>query len=458
LFYFGVQKNVAAFSHLSQHAKQQETKLQRKIKCCDCEREAMREKADSELVRRQNRRLVLDALRYRGPMARIDVGRRTGLSPASITSITSQLIADGILLELSDPSLPVIPLRRGRPVTLLGVNPKVAYVVAVKISISGIELVLADGSGAIQSRHTSRIATYDAEASTFGTMVANEIATFLARSRIAPRRVARIGIAVQGVADSQKGTVMWSPAFRVRNISVAPQIQQALGIPCSISNDANMIAEGLIGMDRQRYGGTTAIVFLGYGVGMGLVINGQVYHGPTGAAAEFGHMNHLPDGLLCRCGRHGCVEAYAADYGILRLASASPANIEPTFTAVPEEDMLALEQRARSGDTVARDAYAGAGRALGYGLARLIALLNPGRIVLAGPGTRAMDLIDPHLKAAIAAGVVDELRRNVEIETVPIDTDMIIKGTIDGALRRLDMDVFAIGPVAKRQAVLEESA
>ena len=418
----------------------------------------MGEKADSDLVRRQNRLLLLAALREHGPLARVELGRHTGLSPASITSISSQLIADGIVEEVADHHAPVVPMRRGRPLTQLDINPKSTHVVAVKVSIDGVELALADSRGTVLSRRLSRTSTYDADPEAFGQFVAGEITALLARQRLAPRRIARIGIAVQGVADSQSGAVVWSPAFRTRNIAVAGVIQARLGIACTLANDANMIAEGLISTDRTRYSGTTAVVFMGYGVGMGLIINGKVYHGPTGAAAEFGHMNHLPGGPLCRCGRRGCVEAYAADYSILRWASGEAETQPPSFTAIPEERMLALEEAAYRGEASAASAYAKAGEALGYGLARLIALLSPQRIVLAGPGTRAIALIEPYLRRAIEDGVVDELRRNVEIEVVPIHTDMIIKGTIDGALRQVDREVFAYGPAAKRQAVLEKIA
>lgn len=416
----------------------------------------MREKADSDLVRRQNRLLLIEALRQHGPLARIEMGRHTGLSPASITSIASQLIADGILHEAGEQPVHEGPQRRGRPLTQIEINPKSAYVVAVKISIDGMELVLADGRGGILARRTSRTATYDADPQAFGALIASEIAALLAKSRIQPRRVARVGIAVQGVADSQTGIVVWSPAFRTRNISVATAVQDSLRIPCTVANDANMIAEGLVSTDHTRYGGTAAVVFMGYGVGMGLIINGQVYHGPTGAAAEFGHMNHLPHGPLCRCGRRGCVEAYAADYSLLRWASGAAETQSPSFNAIPEEDMLALEEAARTGEPRACAAYAKAGEALGFGLARLIAILSPTRIVLTGPGTRAMELIEPHLRRAIEEGVVDELRRNVEIEVVPIHTDMIIKGTIDRALRQVDREIFAQGPLQKRTRELEE--
>ena len=90
------------------------------------------------------------------------------------------------------------------------------------------------------------------------------------------------------------------------------------------------------------------------------------------------------------------------------------------------KEWLALEAAAHRGEEAAVSAYAKAGEALGFGLARIIAILTPSRIVLAGPGTRAMALIAPHLNRALEAGVVDELRRNVAIEVVPIDTDMII--------------------------------
>jgi predicted NBD/HSP70 family sugar kinase len=418
----------------------------------------MREKADSELVRRQNRRLVLEALRQSGPLARIELGRYTGLSPASITSITSQMISDGLLQEMAAQGLPEVPLRRGRPLTQIGINPNAAHVVAVKISIDGMEIAVADARGTILNRKTSEINTYEAPPETLGLAIAAEVADFLAKTKIATRKVARISVAVQGVADSRKGTIVWSPAFRARNIPIAGPVQRQLAIVCSVANDANMIAEGLISIDPRRYGGTAAMVFMGYGVGMGLVINGQVYHGPTGAAAEFGHMNHLPGGPLCRCGRRGCVEAYAADYSILRWASGNPDVAPPAFSAVRARDMQELEARARGGDAAARTAYAKAGEALGFGLARMIALLSPTRIVLAGPGTRAIDLIEPSLRGAIEEGVVDELRRNVDIETIPIDTDMILKGTIDRALRWLDGEVFAVGPLGKRNLVLEDSA
>ncbi|MGQ0485587.1 MAG: ROK family protein [Hyphomicrobiales bacterium] len=405
----------------------------------------MRAKADSDLVRRQNRGIVLETLRQRGPLARVELGRLTGLSPATITSISGQLIGQGLIGAHAEEDQSEGPLKRGRPLTRLDLNPLAANVLAVKISIDGVELALADFRGEVRRRAAIKLPTYEADRLAFGHAVASEIKAFLTRFRVARASVARIGIAVQGLADTQAGTIVWSPAFSARNIPLGSPIGQALGIPCSVANDANMIAEGLTGTGGRRYGGTTAVVFMGYGVGMGLIVNGAVYHGSTGAAAEFGHMNHIPHGPLCRCGRDGCIEAYAADYGIYRAAAGLPDSNSPSHSAVPEETMLDIETRARKGHARAVAAFERAGEALGYGIARVIAILNPDHIVLAGPGTRAIALIEPSLRRAIEAGVVDALRRNVEIDVVPIGTDMIVKGTIDSALRHLDREVFAAG-------------
>ena len=406
----------------------------------------MRGKADSDLVRRQNRRVVLEELRFHGPAPRVELGRFTGLSPATITSITMQLIQDGAIVELDDVTATTDAAKRGRPTVLLGLRPDAAFMIAIKISIGMLEFALADFSGNIRDRAQVSVATYDMQPEIFNRRLITETQHFIASSKIDAHLIAQISVAAQGVADSRVGSIAWSPAFKARGVPIIGPLEKEFKIPCTLANDANMIAEGLIARRKLDLHGTTAAVFMGYGIGMGLVIDGAVYHGSTGAAAEFGHMNHMPNGALCRCGRRGCLEAYASDYGILRSAENLPDETPPPSYAVDPQVTAALEYAARHGDQAAIAAFQKAGRAIGFGLARMIALLNPDRIVLAGAGTRALDLIEPSLRAAIDEGVVEELRHNLKIETLPIDKDMIISGTIDAAMRRLDSGVYAFGP------------
>lgn len=402
----------------------------------------MSEKADSELVRRQNRRIVLGALRQQGALARVELGKITGLSPASITTISAQLIQEAVISELS--ASPMLPLsgKRGRPVVRLALNPSAALVVAVRLSIDDIMISLADFRGEIIARNEVRMPTYSVARDEFGTRLADEIARFLEWQKTGPERVSRIGVAIQGLTDNRNGSIVWSPAFAARDLPVAAQITERLGIACIVANDANMIAEGLISIDPARYGGVTAAIFTGYGVGMGIIINGSVFHGASGAAAEFGHMNHIPGGALCRCGKRGCIEAYVADYGIVRHFTGETQSEAPR-SAVAESTMAGLQQKALSGDAQARKAFETAGNALGYGIARLISLLNPDHIVLAGPGLQTAGLMEASLRAALEEGLVDVLRRDVVIEQVKFSEDMIVRGTIDSLLRIVDRDVLA---------------
>jgi predicted NBD/HSP70 family sugar kinase len=416
----------------------------------------MQEKADSELVRRQNRRIVLNALRRDGALARIEIGRATGLSPASITSITSQLIAERIIAELDQELALGNSTRRGRPVVRLGIKPGAAHVLAVNISIDTVRLAIADFNGQIEHRTSVHMPTYKAEAAQFGLDVADAIEAFLKTSGFARAGIARIGIAVQGLADDKAGTLVWSPAFSAKNIPLTKPIEQRLGIACLIANDANMIAEGFLAEDPDITRGTTATIFTGYGVGMGLIIDGKVYLGATGGASEFGHMNHIPHGAPCRCGRRGCIEAYAADYGIWREANGMRDDDAP-HEAIDPQLMQGLLKRAVEGDVRAVHAFETAGEALGIGIARVIALLNPDRIVIAGPGLNASQIIEPSLHRGVAAGVIEELRRNVSIEFVPFETDMILRGTIAALLKTVDGDMAARGNGSLRANEMERT-
>ncbi|HLA02089.1 MAG TPA: ROK family transcriptional regulator [Aestuariivirga sp.] len=409
----------------------------------------MLKKANSDLVRRQNRGLVLETLRQHGPLARITLGYQTGLSPASITSISSQLIDEGLVYSIVEDEEITVQTKRGRPQTRLALNPQATNVLAVSISVDGVELVFADFSGTTREPVMLRLEIYPIPKDEFGPRIAQEIKSNAKRLGIALHSIKHIGVAVQGVADTITGEISWSPAFRARDIPIVRPLERLLGIPCSIANNANMIAEALLGMDRNKYSGTTAVVFMGHGIGLGLILNGSVYSGATGRAAEFGHMNHLPDGPLCRCGRHGCLEAFSADYGIMRMANDRRGTDFDIHAAVLDSDLRELELAAKAGDTVALNAFLRAGEVLGFGIARLIALINPQRVVLAGRGTRAYGLMKDSLGEALRRGLVHDLRKNVEFEVVPYDKDMITTGTLVETLRHLDRDVFAIGQKAK---------
>jgi predicted NBD/HSP70 family sugar kinase len=403
-------------------------------------------KADSDHVRRQNRALVLSMLRRLAPIARVDLGAATQLSPATITAITADLLAEGLIETVADEAVADDgdqPARRGRPRILLRLDPRAVLVLGIKLSLNHVTLVAADFAGTIVARRDLGTPTLDRPRDAFPAELVGLVRAFLSDEAIESFRIAEITVAAQGFVDTRSGSIMWSPAFRQRDIRLVEPLEAAFGVPCVISNDANMIAQALHAADPATYHGTFAVIFVDYGVGMGLFVGDRLHHGADGSAAEFGHMNHIPDGPLCRCGRRGCVEAFTADYAIYRDARHMPPDTDPLDATPTPGDLVALEAAAYAGDAYVRGVYAGVGKALGYGLARLMALINPSRIVLTGASTRAYPLFSEAMNAAIDAALVEDLHRFTVIETLPWERDMIVAGMVADALARLDREVFA---------------
>ncbi|SON54447.1 N-acetylglucosamine repressor [Hartmannibacter diazotrophicus] len=421
-------------------------------------------RADTDQVRRHNRSLVLAALRRHAPIARVDLGAATQLSPATITAITADLIQENIVetvtldtdaAQTSATEAPRKPTAaRGRPRVMLQLNRRTAFVLAVKITMNKVVLVLADYLGAIVAQRTLTPETLKETRTSFPRFVVGAIHDFLGEEKIRLKDLAEIGIGAQGVVDTNKGSIAWSPAFSDRDIELVRPVARAFGIPCFISNDGNMIAQALNWSDPERYGGTFAVIFAEYGVGMGLFVGGRLHAGANGSAAELGHVNHVPGGPLCSCGRRGCLEAFTADYAIVREARQLPPDSDPLEIRPTPEELVVIENAARDGDERLAGIYRNVGVALGYGLARLMAIINPDRIIITGASARAYELIEGGLMSGIEEAVVEDLRCNTRIETLPYDQDLIIAGLIADALARLDHDVFAL-PLAARLAALE---
>ncbi|MFO1033811.1 MAG: ROK family protein [Hyphomicrobiales bacterium] len=399
------------------------------------------QKADSDLVRRQNRGLVLAALRSAGAIARVELGRITALSPATITSITSDLLHEGLIVIAPDQADPLRG-RKGRPQVKLALNDKAGHVLGLRISIDELRIDLVTYGGKPVAREFIELASYETDEDSYGEKAAALVRGFLRKRGVALSSLLHAGVAVQGIADTSRGGIAWSPAFRGRDVAVLDPLARALRCPVSIANDGNLMAR-VVAERSAGLSGTTLVVFVGYGIGMGIVLDGTVYAGPTGAAAEFGHMNHEPDGPLCRCGQRGCIEAYAADYALLRQWHGESSWHDPTHHAVDPQELIRLRRKASEGDAKALAVYNAAGRVLGIGIARAIALLNAQRVVIAGPGADNFDLMKGALETGFRTALPEALREGVTIEAVAGGHDLITEGLLDQIFAELDRTVFA---------------
>ncbi|WP_033069336.1 ROK family transcriptional regulator [Thalassospira australica] len=406
----------------------------------------MSRRTDSETPRQPSQIAILRYLRVHGPAARIDIGTATGLSPATVTSLTSDLMSQGLVQEsqgINGNANASQGTTRGRPKVLLDLVPNAACVIGVKITINLIEIALGNFKGEIECSSEHCINTRDLDEGELVATLISLIEDFIAEHKgFSTHPPVGISIAVQGVTDSNSGEIIWSPALRHRNIALNKALGERFGGIVQMSNDANCIATAISQNTNLHLGGDFAVIMLGYGIGMGLVLNGNVYNGDFGTAAEFGHMKYQPDGPLCNCGRRGCLEAYIGDYAILRDARGLMDLPDANSLHPSEDQMMDLVARARDGDTGLTDLFKHAGKVLGYGIANLIALLGPKQIFITGSGARAYDMMEPELKRGLADAQVPELSRGPEITHLAWDKDLALQGAIGQSLLRHDENMF----------------
>ena len=220
-----------------------------------------------------------------------------------------------------------------------------------------------------------------------------------------PGSVAGIGVGAPGPVDRKAGLVLDTPNLGWRNVPARDLIGEATGLPVVLDNDANCAAFGEWWQGAGRGADRLIGLTLGTGIGGGIVIGGEIYHGASDAAGEVGHMSVDFAGRLCACGSRGCVETYASGPGIAaRAAEGLEAGADSVLGSTRDGKDARLTARtvceaAAAGDRYATGILAEAARILAVAVANLVNLLNPDVIVIAGGVAGAGDqLFTPLLR------------------------------------------------------------
>lgn len=347
--------------------------------------------------------LVFTTVLTRGPLSRAEAVRRTGLSSAAVTKAVRPLMDAGYLVEAADvagetdgsggPDGALRERSLGRPATPLRVDAGRAFFIGMKITGDEVTGVLTDLSARVRETRHLRLTAREPAA------VIEVVASLAAELRVAAEEygvpVTSSGVAVSGDVDRATGMVHYSPFLGWRDLPLAESLGRATGLPVVVDNDvrALTVAEQWFGAgaDARNF----ALITVGAGIGCGLVVDGQVVAGARGVSGEIGHLPIDPAGPGCHCGNSGCLEAIAADPAILRQVR------EATGEAVAgPQEAVAL---ARAGHRGAQEAYARAGRAIGLGIAAVVNLLGPERVVISGEGLAAYDLFAEEIQTAFRA-------------------------------------------------------
>ncbi|MBV9022241.1 MAG: ROK family glucokinase [Streptomycetaceae bacterium] len=210
-----------------------------------------------------------------------------------------------------------------------------------------------------------------------------------------------VGIGAAGYVDNKRATVLFAPNINWRHETLKDKVEQRVGLPVVVENDANAAAWGEYRFGAGQGHDDVVCITLGTGLGGGIIIGGKLHRGRFGIAGEFGHIRVVPDGLLCGCGSQGCWEQYASGRALVRYArqraAATPENAK-ILLGLGDGTPAAIEgkhvsEAARVGDRVAIDSFRELARWAGAGLADLASLLDPSAFIVGGGVSDEGDLV-----------------------------------------------------------------
>ena len=359
--------------------------------------------ASTGLTRDLNRAAIFKLIGSSGPIARAQIARQLGLSPATVTAVTRELLDQG-LVRVVDRS----QARRGRPALLLEVVGGAAAAFGAKVAPDHAVGVRVDLEGEVLERFE---ASFDASAPDAVEQLGDLLSGWLDEASSAVPLLG-VGLGVSGVVDGAHGTLD-SPLLGWRDVPLAGLLAERLGLPVYVDNDVNTlaVAERLHGRGREVEHFVT--VTIGRGVGLGIVAGGDIYRGHGGGAGEFGHTTAVANGPHCSCGKRGCLESVVADPAL--VASARRARLLKR-----DEGIERLTALADAGNARACQIFATAGETLGRAVGDLANVLSPELVLVSGEGTRAWPHMLASFDGAFRAALFGPLR-GVRVEVDPWD-------------------------------------
>jgi N-acetylglucosamine repressor len=371
-----------------------------------------------------NRQIALNLVRTHQPISRADLARLMEMRRGAVSLIVNALLAEGLIFEGATGEA----IGRGRKPTFLYIDSRQRCVVAVDIRISRSYLMVSDVLG----RQLAGISSFPTKRDVRELVI--DLSQRIKRVLDDHREVATcegVGVIVPGMVEAATGKIIHAPTLGWRDVNLRDPLAAATGLPIQIENSGRGCALAQVWATRGDMDSVGDLVFVSVsdGVGVGVVVNGEVLRGRHNTAGEFGHVPLNIDGPKCSCGANGCWEAYISNLATLsRYFGRNLSEQRPIAADVSQFTIEDLIARARAGDGKASAALDSTARYLGLGLASIINAIDPSRVYIGGEITAAWDLIESTVRAALGERALTSLGAATEIRIVPAEDHPRLRG------------------------------
>jgi predicted NBD/HSP70 family sugar kinase len=390
------------------------------------------EKATQAKTRVHNTQLVMRTLYSSGPVSRADVARATRLTPPTVSDVVSDLIGRGLVEEVG-----VARSQGGRRGILLRVADDARQLIGIDLSRSDFRGVLANLRGGIQHRVELALDGRDGEAAL---ALVYDLTDALMAAATKP--ILGIGIGAPGLVDSANGILRQSVNLNWRHVPLRSLLEDRYHRPVYMANDCQLSALAAYTFQDGRGDSRPLVVInVGWGVGAGIVLHGELMHGNPVGAGEIGHVVVEEGGQLCACGNRGCLETVASTRAIISRTRAAleetPASSRQPLTPSHREitvDMILMGCQA--GNAHIRKVIEEAGRALGIAASHIVGVLGSCRILLGGSGDKLGEFLLESMQNELEKRTLPALARATDLGVVETGSDMVVLGASALILQR----------------------
>ncbi len=373
-------------------------------------------------IRRGNRATVLTKLFFDGPLSRLELSQATGLSTATVSNVTGELVDEALIVEAGQ-----VESDGGRPRVLLRVDPGYAHIIGIDVGETGVQVELFDLAMQRKAAVDQPLPTARPEPAAVAAQVAAGTREVLLQAGVTDENVLGIGIGVPGTVEHGRSALVHAPTIGWQGAPLADLLRdRGLNMPLFIENGAKTQGQAEMWFGAGRRARHAVIVLVGSGVGAAVITDGNTFRGVSSSAGEWGHTTIVYGGRPCRCGSRGCLEAYVGAEGIIdryhqlrgakQLPDADEASQIAAIFAAAEKSKPAAHLLA---ETVGY---------LGAGIANLINLLNPERVVLGGWTGLALGDRLPEIRAAAKAHALAHPYGQTTIELCELGPDAVAFG------------------------------
>ena len=333
---------------------------------------AVRRRSTVRDLRRDNRSVLLSALYFGQPCSRAGLSEATGLSAASVSNVIRELIGEGIAAEAGS-----VDSEGGRPRTLLRINPDYGYVIGVDVGETRVRVELFDLTMAERAKADYPLDPRQHGPGVIVAAILSGLEAVLASAAVRPESVLGVGVGVPGIVAGGQELLVHGQPFGWASVPLKRLLAAGTQLPLYIDNGARTMGRAELWFGAGRGTANAVVCLIGSGVGASFISSGDAARGVTSMAAEWGHTTVAVGGRSCRCGSRGCLEAYVGAEAILdRFGGPLPGDDEESALAALID--LAATSRA-AGEVLAETALY-----IGAGIANLINLISPERIILGG--------------------------------------------------------------------------